>query len=39
MMRNINFKGMTSEELKAELEKVNAKIEKLLKEGQMNETQ
>lgn len=31
MTQNPNFKGMTSEELKAELEKVNEKIEQLLK--------
>lgn len=41
MTRNTNFKGMTLEELKAELEKVNAKIEEFLKEekGRLNEAQ
>lgn len=40
-MTNTNLKGMTLEELKAELKKVNAKIEKYLKEEKerLNEAQ
>ena len=39
MTNNINFKGMTLEDLKAELARVNSEIEKILKEGQTNEAQ
>jgi len=40
-MTNVNLKGMTLDELKAELEKVNSKIEKYLKEEKerLNEAQ
>jgi hypothetical protein len=35
-MNNLSFKGMTSTEVIAELKKIDAKIEKLIK-GRMNE--
>ena len=40
-MTNVNLKGMTLDVLKAELEKVNSKIEKYLKEEKerLNEAQ